>query len=91
MHTPRPWKYRAAVQNNGPNYFAVITGEWGAPAIAECAQEANAEFITRACNAHSDLLEALAAVIDSFYCNNGLVGSITITEAEEAMRKARGG
>ena len=39
----------------------------------------------------ADLLVALDAVIDSFYCNNGLVGSITITEAEEAMRKARGG
>lgn len=47
-HTPGPWKFAAAVQNNGPNYFVISTGKWCEPAIATCESEANAKLIAAA-------------------------------------------
>jgi hypothetical protein len=62
-HTPGPWKFAAAVQNNGPNYFAVTTGKWGAPTIATCWTEPDARLCAAA--------PAMLAVIERAYTHLG--------------------
>jgi hypothetical protein len=49
-HTPGPWKYARAVQNNGPDYFAITDGKWGSPSIVNvfADNEANARLIAKA-------------------------------------------
>lgn len=63
--TPLPWKFAAAVQNNGPNYFVVGTGRWGEPSAADCAREADAAYVAHAANAYPRLVEVLRALADS--------------------------
>jgi hypothetical protein len=47
----KPWKVARAFQNNGPDYFVVTNGTWGARKIA-CLDEPSAETVR-------DLLTAL--------------------------------
>lgn len=54
------WKYAAAVQNNGPNYFAVTTGAWRAPSIAHVFDETHARLIA----ASPELLDACKALVE---------------------------
>ena len=62
-HTPGPWKSAPAFENNAPNYFAVVTGAWGAPAIAKVySGEANACLIAAA----PEMLAMLANLERSF-------------------------
>lgn len=59
-HTPGPWKYARAFENNAPPFYVVVTGKWGAPAIATCAKEDDAKLCAAA-------LEMKAAL--EFYAN----------------------
>lgn len=58
------WKYAAAVQDNGPNYYAITTGGWGAPAIAHCWDEDTAERIVRAVNNYDELRRVAQEALD---------------------------
>lgn len=61
-HTPIPWK-RGIRPDDGTVYVAkdgvALADIFGAPELAQ----ADADFIARACNAHYDLLAALAACV----------------------------
>jgi hypothetical protein len=54
----KPWKVARAFQNNGPDYFVVTNGTWGARKIA-CLDESSAETVR-------DLLAALAAIVTTY-------------------------
>jgi hypothetical protein len=54
----KPWKVARAFQNNGPDYFVVTNGTWGARKIA-CLDESSAETVR-------DLLATLEAFAEEF-------------------------
>lgn len=54
------WKTALAVQNNGPNYYAIAEGAWGAPTIAQVYDEDHARLIAAA----PELLAALQVLMD---------------------------
>ncbi len=56
-HTKTPWKYnegRETIEAEGRDIAYLNPTD----------SDANAEFITRACNAHEELLEAVEALVD---------------------------
>lgn len=59
--TKGPWKAAQAVQNNGPDYWAVTKGAWGAPTIAKVFTEPDARLIAAA----PEMAELLSALIDT--------------------------
>jgi hypothetical protein len=60
-HTPEPWKYALAFENNAPNYYAVCAGStFGGQPIAKVWNEADAKLIT----ASPKLLAALRVAAD---------------------------
>jgi len=61
--TAGPWKATLAVQDNGPNYWAVTTGQWGEPTIARVYNKENANLIA----ALPELLEALKTLVNEIH------------------------
>lgn len=72
-HTPLPWVINPAY----PTYIssADATADiceldgWPVDCVAE--ENANRDFIVRACNSHYQLVEALRGIIDHFDCSHG--------------------
>ncbi len=72
-HTPTPWEWEkienAAWSDYGPNLRSVAMGSpkvlsaWGHDAWGVDVNDANAEFIVRACNSHDELVSALEAAL----------------------------
>ncbi len=103
-HTATPWVYRKVKTSIGFAYRVgaeeIVNGTHGATVLyddntilnphASGVQEANAEFIVRACNSHDDLVKALklcAAVCSGETMNkNGLIKALEA--ARSALAKA---
>ena len=91
MDTPRPspgpWRHR---RRAGAEYTTVedAAGE-GIASTYRGRQEANAELICRAVNAHAELLAALEALLSSAEINSA-PGEKAKTAAGAALAKARG-
>jgi hypothetical protein len=83
----KPWKVARAFLNNGPDYFVVTNGTWGARKIA-CLDEPSAETVR-------DLLAALElanATIKRLEAKHGGFSSVqgTLDVADAAIAKAKG-
>jgi hypothetical protein len=52
-------------------------------------EEANAQFIVRACNAHDDLVEACKAMVHAAVQGDSALGGVATTLAEAAIAKAK--
>jgi hypothetical protein len=61
-----PWRATPAVQNNGPNYYAIGTGKWGDDSAAHAFDAETAEYIVHACNMYPQLVEALSEIVAEF-------------------------
>ena len=91
-HTPLPWAY-----GNGA-VWADCNGEGNSPKeVASYVEEADGEFIVRACNNHEELLAALDSMIEiaSRYAPTGLdlggpYNSDEITKARALVARATG-
>lgn len=82
-HTPLPWDYFTGRTRHHVEVAYGAPGMGTAICSVPKSQEANAEFIVRACNAHYDLLAALEALYDRRT-------SDTMAKARDAIAKARG-
>ena len=83
-HTPLPWDCMAdgsAIKalNSGSN---ICETECGSQVASYFERQANAEFITRACNSHYELLDALES---AHYMTQGWQEKVL-----QAIRKAKG-
>lgn len=63
-HTALPWKYEGpCYTDNGGKYLSIITEDCANEVLDEYGvNEADAEFIVKACNSHYELLEALTEI-----------------------------
>lgn len=71
QHTLTPWRAEHAVRTarTGMKEWQVISGtQVVASMVGTSAAEANAEFIVRACNAHDELVAALATLLREHNC-----------------------
>ena len=77
-HSPGPWKYARAFQNNGPNYYVISTGKWKSPAIATAEKEEDARLMAKA----PDMFSAIQDIISSAQANdaNSLAEAINAAE-----------
>lgn len=55
----KKWIASLTVRNNAPSVWIVSERKWGAPAIAECRDEKDAQMIADALNAREGLVNAL--------------------------------
>lgn len=95
-HTPQPWRVRYGVcRNDHPDTSADVQGRDG-QFVADCGchdqANANAEFITRACNVHADLLAAVKLAESVYRLNVVVPGepSSVLDALQQAIRKAEG-
>ena len=94
QHTKTPWESHngeiTTRQENGRSYRRIAAvQDYGLGSLPEV-DEANAEFIVRACNSHGDLLAALKQLrsINPMSDYNELRDARTV--ADEAIAKAEG-
>ena len=97
-YTSGPWKASLAVVSNAPSVYVVTNGKWGAPNIAQVAEEANARLIAAA----PEMLKALQAaeeylmqqhgdcVDPSCDCEGNDEGKEVVTTIRNAILKAKG-
>ena len=81
--TQGPWRALPAVQDNGPNYWIVTTGQWRAPVVATCPKEADANFCAASREMFSALLECEALLLAHDY-------PVILRQVRAAMAKAEG-
>lgn len=100
-HTPTPWVKNRYGRLEGANGKAVTVDDLGIAMALNGSDEeerANAEFIVRACNAHADLVEALAhahkelmwAYEQDEYAHGAAGLRLAAQECWAALAKARG-
>jgi hypothetical protein len=102
-HTPLPWKIHSVTDKHHIQIRAkkagtefecspAVLGGWDTSAEEN---EANAQFITRACNSHYELLEALRLLLEDSYNaidnNNPMqIREATLIQSRAAIAKAKG-
>lgn len=89
-HTPTPWTVKSRTT---PGQFVtetlIVNDQGHVIAVLHCEAEANAQFITRACNCHDDLLEALRDLRDA--AHSGGFPHEAIKRADTVLAKIQGG
>ena len=98
-HTPLPWKIHSVTDKHHIQIRAkkagtefecspAVLGGWDTSAEEN---EANAQFITRACNSHYELLEALINLVDIVEVHaSHIVRKADMKKAHTAIAKATG-
>jgi hypothetical protein len=86
----KPWKVARAFQNNGPDYFVVTNGTWGARKIA-CLDEPGAETVRDMLTALESLFEHCAMTHKHWGkgCNQKQADA-AIAAGRAAIAKAKG-
>jgi len=92
-HTPGPWRIDAPAGSViiGPDEIDVALTFAGSGFRELETDEANAEFIVRACNSHDELLAALQRVADWIFNIDGDCVADAQAWARAAIAKAKGG
>jgi hypothetical protein len=83
----KPWKVARAFQNNGPDYFVVTDGTWGAVKI-QCLDERSAETVRDALAALERARNALEGLMATD--RNGARYEPTYAHVIAAIAKAKG-
>ena len=96
-HTPLPWKKEIfngelIVQDDDTNEYYVYICDCSSEFMSQEEEEANAEFIVRACNSHYELLEACKRTVEMFDKNSTAMNELpyTYTRLKQVIAKAEG-
>ena len=83
-HTPGPWR----MHKGDEPYTFNISGDTNV--VRNVYKEANAHFITRACNSHYDLLKACKDAIRTMEIYGTANMGFSIDQCKQAIAKAEG-
>lgn len=98
-HTPTPWMRESDINQHGSDYF-LVTEDYRTIAdlrlddsdgsnVSIDEQEANADYIVRACNAHAGLVAALEDLMSLYFATKGHDPNF-IDKARAALALAKG-